>query len=68
MREKILLRRRATPKVVTLPNGITFTAKQERISRKQLPINIHVKNARKNDQEEKTEGSFLSPMQEKWKK
>lgn len=43
MRDKIVLRRRATPKVVTLPNGRTFTAKWERISRKQLPINIRVK-------------------------
>ena len=41
IREKIVLR------LVTLPNGTTFTARYERISRKQLPINIHVKNARK---------------------
>ena len=47
MREKIILRRRTSPKQVTLPNGITFTARYERISRKQLPINIHVKNTRK---------------------
>ena len=31
---------------ITLPTGTTFTAKYERISRKQLPINIHVTNAR----------------------
>ena len=42
-----MLRRRISPRVVTLPNGTTFTARYERISRKQLPINIHVKNARK---------------------
>ena len=31
---------------MTLPNGTTFTARYERISRKQLPTNIHVKNAK----------------------
>ena len=30
-----------------MPNDTTFTARYERISRKQLPINIHVKNAKK---------------------
>ena len=43
MRAKIVLKRRTTPKVITLPNGTTFTATYKRISRKQLPINIHVK-------------------------
>ena len=47
MREKIVLRQRTTPKQVTLPNVTVFPARYERISRKQLPINIHVKNARK---------------------
>ena len=47
MKEKIVLRRRTSPRVVTLPNGTTFTARFERISRKQLQINIHVKNKRK---------------------
>ena len=47
MREKILLRKRTSPKQVTLPNGTTFVARCERISRKQLPINVHVRNARK---------------------
>ena len=47
MREKILLRKRTSPKQVTLPNGTTFVARYERISRKQLPINVHVRNARK---------------------
>ena len=31
MREKKVLRRRATPKILTLPNGTTFTAEYERI-------------------------------------
>ena len=42
-----MLRRRISPRVVALPNGTTFTARFEGISRKQLPINIRVKNARK---------------------
>ena len=36
MREKIVLRRRTSPKIVTLPNGTTFTARYIRIARKQL--------------------------------
>ena len=48
MREKIVLRRRTSPKEVILTNGTTFTVRYERISRKQLPINIHVKKNKKN--------------------
>ena len=44
MRQKVILRKRTTPK--TLPNGTTFIARYERIGRKQLPINIRVRNAR----------------------
>ena len=47
MREKIVLRRRKSQKIVTLPNGTTFTARYERISKKQLPRNIRVKNVTK---------------------
>ena len=47
MREKIVLRRRTSPKIATLPNGTTFTARYERINKKRLPRNIRVKNARK---------------------
>ena len=43
MREKIILRKIATPKIVMLPDGRTFTAQYERISRKNLPSNIRVK-------------------------
>ena len=46
MREKIVLKRRSTPKIVTLPNGTTFTARYKRISRKNLPTNIKVKKTR----------------------
>ena len=44
-----MLRRRTSLIIVALPNGLTFTARYERISRKRLPRNIHVKNARKID-------------------
>ena len=47
MSEKIVFRRRTSPRIVTLPNGITFTARYERISRKQLPTKICVTNAKK---------------------
>ena len=43
MKQIIILRKRAVPKVVNLPNGRFFTSKWERISRKQLPLNIKVK-------------------------
>ena len=44
--QTIILRKRAAPKVVNLPNVRSFTSKWERISRKQLPINIKVKKQR----------------------
>ena len=47
MKDKIVLRKRATPKVVNLPNGNTFVARYERISSKQLPRNIRVTRTRK---------------------
>ena len=59
MREKIVLRRRTSPKIVTLPNGTTFTARYERIGRKQLPININVKNTQKIGPRRKKEVHFL---------
>ena len=42
VKKLIILRKRANPKVVNLPNGRSFVSKWERISRKQLPINIKV--------------------------
>ena len=48
MREKILLRRRVAPKRVMLPNGQSFVARYERVSRKSLPRNITVKKVQKN--------------------
>ena len=42
VKQTIILRKRANPKVANLPNGRSFTSKWERISRKQLPINIKV--------------------------
>ena len=46
VKQTIILRKRANPKVVNLPNGRSFTSRWERISRKQLPINIRVKKQR----------------------
>ena len=42
----VVLRKRANPKVVNLPSGRSFTGRWERISKKQLPINIKVKRQR----------------------
>ena len=46
IKQIIILRKRAAPKVINLPNGRTFTAKWERISRKQLTINTKVSKQR----------------------
>ena len=46
VKQTIILRKRAAPKVVNLPNGRSFTSKWERISQKQLPVNIRVKRQR----------------------
>ena len=42
----VILRKRAAPKIVHLPNGRSFISKWKRISRKNLPINIIVKRQR----------------------
>ena len=47
VKQTVILRKTANPKVVNLPNGRSFTSRWERISRKQLPINIRVKRQRK---------------------
>ena len=47
MKQTVILRKRNAPKVINLPNGRSFTSKWERISRKQLPINIKVQRQRK---------------------
>ena len=46
VKRHIILRKRATPKTVNLPNGRSFVSKWERISRKQLPINIRINRVR----------------------
>ena len=38
----VILRKRANPKTVNLPNGRSFVSKWERISRKQLPMTIKI--------------------------
>ena len=43
VKKTVILRKRANPKVVNLPNGRSFTSGWDRISRKQLPINIRIK-------------------------
>ena len=47
VREPILLRRRATPKQVTLPSRETFAARYERTSRRNLPRNIIVRRTKR---------------------
>ena len=42
MREKILLRWRVTPQRVQLPNGQSFLARNERVSRQNLPRNVTI--------------------------
>ena len=45
VRDKILLRRKLMPKRVTLPNGRSFVARYERVSRKKLPRNVTINKA-----------------------
>ena len=46
MKQKIVLKKRAVPLRVNLPNGTSFVARYERISRKNLPWNIRVSRQR----------------------
>ena len=46
MKQKIVLGKRAVPLRVNLPNGTSFVARYERISRKNLPWNISVSRQR----------------------
>ena len=46
VKQTIILRKRVIQKVVNLPNRRSFISKWERISRKQLAINIRVKRNR----------------------
>ena len=56
VKQTIILRKRAAPKVVNLPNGRPLTSKCERIGRKRLPINIKAKkNSEQSVLEEITE-------------
>ena len=43
----VILRKRPAPLQIDLPNGRSLTSRWERISRKQLPINIRVAIDRK---------------------
>ena len=46
IKKHIILRKRSSPIQVNLPNGRSFTSRYERISRKQLPINIKISRNR----------------------
>ena len=46
VQKHIILRKRHAPVPVNLPNGRSFISRWERISRKQLPINIKVSKNR----------------------
>ena len=46
VQQTIILRKRASPKIVNLPNGRSFISRWEGISTKKLPINIKVKRQR----------------------
>ena len=56
MRKTIILRRRATVRQITLPNGETFAATYERTNRRNLPRNVTVGPTRRAQKG----GSFLS--------
>ena len=45
-RDKVLLRRKVTPKHVALPNGRTFLIRYERVSQKNLPSNVTIRRNR----------------------
>ena len=47
MKQTVILRKRNVSKVLNLPNGKSFKSKWERISRKQLLINIKVQRQKK---------------------
>ena len=57
MREKIVSRRRPTPKIVNLPNGTSFVSRYERISRKNCPETSELQEPEKWALE-KTTGKF----------
>lgn len=46
VKRHIILKQRRAPVQITLPNGRSFTSRWERISRKQLPVNIKVARGR----------------------
>ena len=62
------MRKRATPKTVNLPNGRSFVSKWERISRKQLPINIRVNRVRTMDPRRNNRQMYFNLAREGFKK
>ena len=45
-KDKVLLGRKVTPQRVTLPDGRSFLARNERVSRKNLPSNVTIRRNR----------------------
>ena len=45
-RDKVLLRRKVTPRCVTLPNGRSFVARYGRVNGKILPSNVTIRRNR----------------------
>ena len=68
VKQTIILRKRTAPKVVNLPNGRSFTSKWERISRKQLPINIKVKKQQTIDSRRNNQMIYLNLAKEGFRK
>ena len=54
MRQNVLLRRRVTPQRVRLPNGTSFLARHERVSRKNLTLKRDDKTDKDNWTEKQT--------------
>ena len=46
MIQNVLLRRRTAPQRICLPNGRSFLARYERVSRRNLPQNVTIKRTR----------------------
>ena len=67
-KQKTILRRRVTPERVRLPNGQSFVARYERVSRRNLPRNVTVRWARqigpqnKRKRKTQTDGSIFGTI------
>ena len=64
----VVLRKRAVPKVVNLPNWKSFTSRWERISKRKLPINIKVVRKRTIGPRKNNRQIYLNLAREGFKK